>query len=436
MYCRFCGKEISDDAIFCQYCGKKLEYNPDEANKEEIKKEVVDENYKTFKKNYTKGALPGLIWFGALNVIGSTFLAIGYLIVAMIFIAEGNDIHFSINDIMGSFSDLFDKNYFIIVPIMYTIGYLIASILAMIIGKRIVYGKKEERVECTKNISKLSIKELIIVILVAFGLWGIGVVIGNLPSFFIEEDNSQIEMIFGKYTVIYLIQAMFCAPIIEEYFFRKLLIDKVANHGEGLAILTSALLFGLMHGNLGQFFLAFLLGLLFAIIYIKTRNIKYTMAFHFMINTVASLPEIFMLFGIDISLGWYIGIGVLVLAGIIVAIIFRKSAIFKINKECEYDGYLIHKAAGFEVFFIVTLVTLASTTLSGSVVDSFDGFNPLSLLELVPIGAFVAFIVLYNHQVHHIFKGTPKDPTKLEYGLEQAGELEASEVEELNKLDE
>lgn len=24
MYCRYCGKELSDDAVFCQYCGKNL----------------------------------------------------------------------------------------------------------------------------------------------------------------------------------------------------------------------------------------------------------------------------------------------------------------------------------------------------------------------------------------------------------------------------
>lgn len=24
MYCKNCGKEISDDSVFCQFCGKKL----------------------------------------------------------------------------------------------------------------------------------------------------------------------------------------------------------------------------------------------------------------------------------------------------------------------------------------------------------------------------------------------------------------------------
>ena len=452
MYCRFCGKEIPDDAKFCSYCGKSLEFNPEMRADEVKKEEKVDENLKAFKKDYSRGALPGLIWFAALNVIASTFLGIGYAIVLMIFFMEGNTVSFDLNDLGNYLTQFTDKSYFIIVPIMYTIGYLIASILAMIIGKRIVYGKKGKETTYPKNIRKLGGFELVLVALVAFGLWGIGVIIGNFPSFFVEESNNQIEMIFGNYTVIYLIQAMFFAPIVEEYFFRKLIIDKVASRGEGLAILASATLFGLMHGNLGQFFLAFLIGLLFGLVYIKTRNIKYTMMLHFMINTTASLPEIFGLFNVDIAIPWYIIVASLSVAGIVMGIIFRKKEIFKINKWCEYDGYLIHRSAGYEVFFLVTLITLATTSLTLNIVDITGGASLLQLTELVPIGAFIAFIILYNRQVHKIFKGEPKaindgeivysepaeyfsEEARKEFGLGEVNDIE-KDKEETHKLDE
>ena len=42
------------------------------------------------------------------------------------------------------------------------------------------------------------------------------------------------------------------APVIEEYIFRKQLIDRMHVYGEKLAIITSALMFGLFHGNLSQ----------------------------------------------------------------------------------------------------------------------------------------------------------------------------------------
>ena len=419
MYCRYCGKEIAEDSRFCSHCGKELAYNPDnkEVNTEATKSNKRnDPKYKKMKSDYSKGALSCLIWFGALNVIGSLFLIIGFMIVAVIYIQNGGN--FMIDDIDNALAlirSLVHEDYYVVVPIMYTIGYIVSSVAAIIIGRKIVYGKNNEN-RVQTNIKKLSIKELLLVMIVAFGLWGIGVLIGNIPEFFAEgEGVNQLELIFGDYTIIYLAQAIIGAPIIEEFIFRKLLIDKIAPHGEGIAIITSAMLFGLMHGNFGQFFLAFFLGLLFAIIYVKTRNIKYTMGLHFMINTVASLPEIFMLFNINIEIGWLIGIGVLALVGIILAIIFRKSEVFKVNKECEFDGYLIHRSIIFEIFFILLLVTIASSVVSlniNFILDAVFGhidYLYLALLQ-IPIGAFLAVMLLYNHQMHNIFKAKVEEP--------------------------
>ena len=409
MYCRFCGKEIPEDAKFCSYCGKELAYNPDK--KIEAKDRKNDPKYKKMKSDYSKGALSCLIWFGALNVIGSIFLSIGMGIAIMIYLQNGGE--FIINDISDAIDIIFSitrEDYYIVVPIMYTLGYVISSVAAIIIGRKIVYGKHNEN-KVEKNIKKLSFKELILVILASFGFWGIGVIIGNLPEFFAggEGGINQLELIFGKYTVIYLAQAMIGAPIIEEFIFRKLLIDKISTHGEGIAIITSAMLFGLMHGNLGQFFLAFFIGLVFATIYTKTRNIKYTMCLHFMINTIASLPEIFMLFGIDISIAWYIGIGALVLVGIILTIIFRKNDIFKVNKETEFDGYLIHRSVVFEIFFILLLVTVGSSVVSQFInfaTNAIFGYVDLLyiLLLQIPIAAFIVVMLLYNRQMHHVFR--------------------------------
>ena len=448
MYCRYCGKQIPDDAIFCSYCGKELAYNP--GNKDsvaEVKNDKKnDPKYKKMKSDYSKGALACLIWFGALNVIGTLFLSIGMAIVLMIYLKNGgNFVIEEISDVINIMFSLTHEDYYVVVPIMYTIGYIASSVAAILIGKKIVYGKRNEN-KVEKNIKKLSIKELLLVMIVAFGLWGIGVLIGNLPEFFAESEGiNQLELIFGDYTIIYIAQAMIGAPIIEEFIFRKLLIDKIVPHGEGIAIITSAMLFGLMHGNFGQFFLAFFLGLLFALIYVKTRNIKYTMGLHFMINTVASLPEIFMLFNINIEIGWLIGIGALALVGIVLAIIFRKSEIFKVNKECEFDGYLIHRAVIFEIFFILLIITLASTVATLNIdfiLEAIFGHIDYLYLALmqIPIGAFIAVMLLYNHQMHHIFKAKVEaslledissEDTETEVLLEELANTE--ENEENNK---
>lgn len=85
-----------------------------------------------------------------------------------------------------------------------------------------------------------------------------------------------------------------CAPIFEEFLFRKLLIDRTVKYGEGVAILFSGLMFGLFHGNLNQFAYAFVLGLFFGFIYVKTGNIRYTILLHMLVNFIGSILSMLM----------------------------------------------------------------------------------------------------------------------------------------------
>lgn len=54
-------------------------------------------------------------------------------------------------------------------------------------------------------------------------------------------------------------------------------------------MLFSGLMFGLFHGNLNQFVYAFVLGLCFGFIYVKTGNIRYTIGLHMLVNFLGSV---------------------------------------------------------------------------------------------------------------------------------------------------
>ena len=56
-----------------------------------------------------------------------------------------------------------------------------------------------------------------------------------------------------------LLLAGLIAPAAEELLFRRLLLRRLRPYGERFALVASALCFGLFHGNLNQFFYAFLL---------------------------------------------------------------------------------------------------------------------------------------------------------------------------------
>lgn len=79
------------------------------------------------------------------------------------------------------------------------------------------------------------------------------------------------------------------APIMEEIFYRKLLIDRWRRYGEVPAMLLSALVFGLIHGNFSQFFYAAAVGALFGYVYLRTGKIRYTVFLHMTINLVGGV---------------------------------------------------------------------------------------------------------------------------------------------------
>ena len=125
------------------------------------------------------------------------------------------------------------------------------------------------------------------------------------------------------------------APVIEEYIFRKQLIDRMHIYGEKVAVITSALMFGLFHGNLSQLFYAFALGLVFGYVYLKTGKLRYSIGLHMLINFIGSVVGPFFLeklavldtmetmdlAALEPILPWLLGFGayVLVLIGLAIA---------------------------------------------------------------------------------------------------------------------
>lgn len=110
----------------------------------------------------------------------------------------------------------------------------------------------------------------------------LGMLIQNEVSNVVETVTSSISLPVNLFVV------SICAPIMEELLFRKTLIDRTAQFGEGVALVFSGLVFGLFHGNLVQFAYAFFLGMLLGFIYIKTRNIVYPIILHMIINFFGS----------------------------------------------------------------------------------------------------------------------------------------------------
>ena len=102
---------------------------------------------------------------------------------------------------------------------------------------------------------------------------------GNPIAAFAMDDSLPLKILF----------MVILAPLLEELFFRKLIIDRTRIYGERLAIAASAVMFGLFHGNLSQFFYAALLGALFGYVYIRTERLRYSVGLHMLINCLGSV---------------------------------------------------------------------------------------------------------------------------------------------------
>ena len=142
---------------------------------------------------------------------------------------------------------------------------------------------------------KFHIGHFCLFFLMAVGLMYIGSFIGNAMMSWMSQKtgasyenglndlaaNSQPWMIFFGSVVI--------APLGEELMFRKLFIDRARRYGDGMAIVLSALLFALFHGNFFQFFYAFFVGAVMAYLYTLTGKFIYPAFMHMGLNFVGMM---------------------------------------------------------------------------------------------------------------------------------------------------
>ena len=102
-------------------------------------------------------------------------------------------------------------------------------------------------------------------------------------------ENPVESMTVGMPWWLNLVFVGILAPILEELVFRKLLCRHLLPLGEGYAIVLSAVIFGLAHGNFFQFLYAFAMGLIFALVYVKTGKIIYSILYHAVINILGGV---------------------------------------------------------------------------------------------------------------------------------------------------
>lgn len=237
-------------------------------------------------------------------------------------------------------------------------------LIAVPIG--VVLMKKIPPEETAKH--KLTGRGFLVMMLICMPIMYGGNYIGTLFSALFSGGNAEnpvVNMVADKPLYAFIF-AVLLAPFLEEFIFRKQLIDRLGKYGERIAIFFSAITFGLFHMNLFQFFYAFGLGLIFAYVYTRTRMLRYPVLMHMIINFMGSVLAPMLVSSLDMELTEKIAMGTataeetaqmlgpvlafdlyvfLLLGSIIAGVIFlirrwKKRIFLPASSQLPYRGYI------------------------------------------------------------------------------------------------
>jgi membrane protease YdiL (CAAX protease family) len=111
---------------------------------------------------------------------------------------------------------------------------------------------------------------------------------------------------FDSFFIYFRISSLLLAPIFEELFFRKFLFEKLMEKNKVfVAIIISSLCFSAIHFETpGSLISTFIFGVIACLIYLRTKNIWYTITIHFLNNLLSTL---YLIYG-ESFFGWLYGL--------------------------------------------------------------------------------------------------------------------------------
>ncbi len=141
--------------------------------------------------------------------------------------------------------------------------------------------------------------------------------------------------------VLYLISLSVLPAIFEELAFRGVLMQSLRRHGDTFALVVSAAVFSLFHGNFMQIPNTFILGLVIGFFVLRTDSLITGMLMHFFNNFIVTLVDMFLISEVSESegtlitlalLGFYVIIGLAAL----LYFILKEKQIFSLMPSYTY----------------------------------------------------------------------------------------------------
>ena len=207
-----------------------------------------------------------------------------------------------------------------------------------------------------------------------------------------QSSASPVRALFMFFMLVVI------APVFEEFMFRGLIMDELKPYGNGFAIFTTGILFGLFHGNFAQCFYTMAMGIALGYIANVTGSIFPTTVIHAILNGIGGVMILlmsthgvqeFFLNGMsgeipDGDMIWLAIFGIFMISVVVFIIIGIISAILKIKQIKRYKVPKVcpeisngRKAAIliFTVPSVIAVIMIADTFLglSHGIISSLAG---------------------------------------------------------------
>lgn len=196
--------------------------------------------------------------------------------------------------VSGAFSDPSKaSNFSFLIFLGTAAGYTAGNLLCFFVGCRSEKIRTAPLFRWNKSTAGLILWALT----VALGIQAAVILLSNMGISLINElTGVDLNRILGDqgytdFTTEVLMTVYTCigAPITEELVFRGFCLKQLSRFNLRFGIVASSLLFGLVHGNIIQFCLAFPLGILLAWITVKSGSIFPAILVHFVVNTSSTV---------------------------------------------------------------------------------------------------------------------------------------------------
>lgn len=246
----------------------------------ELPVEPAAQERKALKKAYSVGGTNMLLHFLATNLISTILI---YVVMILLQFKHPE----------SSYEQLYDYAFgspaFVAITML---TYLFANVGFALLGLKWSKTKFSSLIQ-TKNFSfgqtlKYCVCAIFIQYVAAIFSMGISDIIDKYGySIDVMDDSAMAQTTLGM--VLMIIYTCIIAPVTEELFYRGMLLKTFSKANQRFAIIASSVFFGLAHGNIRQFLLAFLLGIFLSHITMKHNSLLPSVIVHIFVNSLSTI---------------------------------------------------------------------------------------------------------------------------------------------------